>query len=107
MKILINTCFGGFRLSDECKQIYLRRLAAANETPLLELNPCRDDTVLRTDPVLIQLVQELGPRASSRNSRLEVIEIPDGVDWVIQEYDGIEWVAERHRRWGPNPYHEG
>lgn len=27
------------------------------------------------------------------------MDVPDGIDWVIDEYDGLEWVAERHRRW--------
>jgi hypothetical protein len=28
-----------------------------------------------------------------------VVEIPDGIEWSIQEYDGLEWVAEKHRTW--------
>ena len=33
-------------------------------------------------------------------STLKIIEIPDDVDWIIEEYDGNEWVAEKHRTWG-------
>ena len=32
-------------------------------------------------------------------SRLKVVEIPDGIEWQIEEYDGKEWVAETHRTW--------
>jgi len=32
-------------------------------------------------------------------SDLKVVEIPDGVNWYIEEYDGLEHVAERHRTW--------
>jgi len=30
---------------------------------------------------------------------LKVVEIPDDVEWNVQEYDGNEWVAEKHRIW--------
>ena len=32
-------------------------------------------------------------------SELKVVEIPDDVEYDIQEYDGNEWVAEKHRTW--------
>ena len=32
-------------------------------------------------------------------SELKVVEIPDGVNWYIEEYDGLEHVTERHRTW--------
>lgn len=54
----------------------------------------------RDDPVLIQTIEDLGDNASGRFSELEVIEIPDGVEWQIEEYDGLEWIAEKHRTWG-------
>ena len=53
----------------------------------------------RNDPVLIQVVEELGKDANSRYSELKIVEIPDGVAWQIDEYDGLEWVAEQHRTW--------
>ena len=53
----------------------------------------------RNDPILIQIVEELGHEANDRSARLEIIEIPDDVKWEIKEYDGIEWVAEAHRTW--------
>jgi hypothetical protein len=54
----------------------------------------------RSDPALIRTVEELGDIANGSCAQLAVIEIPDDVDYTIQEYDGIEWVAERHRTWG-------
>lgn len=54
----------------------------------------------RADPLLVQCVEELGSEvASGRCGSIEVVEIPDGVDWVIEEYDGNEHIAERHRTW--------
>ena len=41
----------------------------------------------------------LGSAADSRYSELKIVDIPEDVDWYIEEYDGREWVAERHRTW--------
>jgi len=53
----------------------------------------------RNDPLLIQVVEEMGENVNTRFSELKVVEIPDDVAWHIQEYDGLEWVAENHRTW--------
>lgn len=53
----------------------------------------------RDDPVLVQVVEELGEKANGKHASLKVVEIPDDVDWTIEEYDGNEWVAEVHRTW--------
>ena len=53
----------------------------------------------RDDPFLVQAVEELGEKANTKISDLKIVEIPDDVEWEIQEYDGSEWVAEKHRVW--------
>jgi len=53
----------------------------------------------RNDPILIQVIEELGEAANGRCAALEITEIPDGVEWQIEEYDGFEHVAEKHRTW--------
>lgn len=53
----------------------------------------------RTHPLLIQVIEELGAKAHDRLSKLVIVEIPDGVDYEIDEYDGIEHIAETHRTW--------
>jgi len=58
-----------------------------------------DHYLKRDDPNLIKTVEDLGKRAGGRCSNLRVVEIPDGVDWTIEEYDGREWIAEKHRTW--------
>ena len=55
--------------------------------------------ITRDDPVLVQVVEEMGAAAGSRHSALKVVEIPDNVEWTISDYDGIEHIAERHRTW--------
>lgn len=59
-----------------------------------------DRNIDRDDPVLIQVIRELGSQcASGRFASLKIVEIPADVDWEIDEYDGQEWVAEKHRTW--------
>lgn len=53
----------------------------------------------RTDPDIIAVVEELGVVANGRCATLEVVEIPDGVDYEISEYDGLETIREKHRTW--------
>lgn len=59
-----------------------------------------DRDIPRNDPALVQVVEELGEKANGRCASLRVVEIPDGVEWEIDEYDGNEHVAEKHRTWG-------
>ena len=53
----------------------------------------------RADPLLVEVVEVLGEEANGAHARLKVVEIPDDIEWTIQEYDGLEWVAEKHRTW--------
>ena len=53
----------------------------------------------RDDPDLITVVEELGPEADGSHADLKIVEIPDDVKWVIDEYDGWESVEEEHRSW--------
>jgi len=53
----------------------------------------------RSDPILIQVVEELKDEANGRYAELEIVEIPDDVKWELDNYDGIESVHEVHRSW--------
>jgi len=53
----------------------------------------------RHDPLLVEAVETLGNEANGACAKLKIVDIPDGVDYIIGEHDGIEWVAERHRNW--------
>jgi hypothetical protein len=55
--------------------------------------------IARDNPHLVQVVEQLGAAASARYSKLKVVEVPDDVEWTLEEYDGCEWVAENHRTW--------
>jgi hypothetical protein len=53
----------------------------------------------RADPLLVQVVEELGEGSWGSCAQLTVVEIPDGTDYEIGEYDGIETIHEKHRSW--------
>lgn len=65
----------------------------------LVLHANRDDAD-RANPILVALVEEMGPAANGSCACLSVVEIPDGTDYEVAEYDGLEHVAEKHRTWG-------
>ena len=52
----------------------------------------------RDDANLIKVVKTLKERSNTNVSSLKIVEIPDDVEWEIEEYDGNEWVSEKHRR---------
>lgn len=53
----------------------------------------------RTHPMIVRVVEELGQAADGPFAELSVVEIPDGVEYSIEEYDGREHIAEEHRTW--------
>jgi hypothetical protein len=133
MKIVINSCYGGFGLSPLASKEYLKLkgkkayfynydyqtkeytkipLEEAGNTVSILTKDCGDKTIKvpneeyfydgdmdRSDPDLVKVVEKLGKKANGMCAELTVVEIPDGVDWEIDEYDGLENVEEKHRRW--------
>ena len=53
----------------------------------------------RTHPLLVRVVEELGAKANGQHAKLKVVEVPDGIEWEIDECDGVERIAETHRTW--------
>lgn len=90
IKVVINVVYGGFLMSDEAEKEYMKR-KGLDEVDYYNL--------ARDDPDLIDVIEEFGERADTSFSRLKVVNIPEDVEWIIQEYDGAEWVAEKHRTW--------
>ena len=90
-------------LSEEAEEMIERlakeqgRVLERNKPPI---HRGRKHQLNRDDPLLVHVVETLGPvRASGKPSLLRIIEIPADVDWVIVDYDGLEHIAERHRTW--------
>lgn len=92
-KVVINKCYGGFGLSEEAMRLYKQK---AN---LSEDNNIYDYELERDDPFLVEVVEELGEDANTPWSYLKVIELPENLEYYIEEYDGAEHIAERHRTW--------
>lgn len=113
MKIVINSDFGGFGLSNEAIREYALRkgytlveevseqFAHTNfyKGEVSDENFFFESDIPRNDELLVEIVQQMGAAANGRFSSLKIVEIPDDVNWYIAEYDGREHVAERHRTW--------
>ena len=93
MKVVINRCYGGFGLSSKALTRYCELSNIVNPEDFYVWD------IERTDPILIQIVEEMGEDADDAYSKLKIIEIADDVKWHIEEYDGIEHIAEDHRTW--------
>ena len=98
-RIVVNTKYGGFSLSQQAQDLF-KELTKDVERPSYWFI---DQDVRRDDPVLLHVVDTLGLQACSGTfSALGIAEIPDDIPddgWMIRDYDGIEWVAENHRTW--------
>lgn len=143
MKVVINTCYGGFSVSlvaarfmAEAGSERAKKEVAEHEEVLRRFRLYRDGELTlskndfnkgmwdidikydkepefhgygyvegmdgryeRNDPHLVAAVEKLGDEAGGSFADLKVVEIPDDVDWEIDEYDGNEHIAEKHRIW--------
>jgi len=90
MKVVINDCHGGFGLTEAALNEYKIRKGVTDPNFYYYDIP-------RECPVLVEMVER--GDVGGDFSDLKVVEIPDGVNWYIEEYDGLEHVAERHRTW--------
>lgn len=109
-KIVINVDKFFYNLSS----IVLTRYCELANIEYVENRDWRKYHIERTDPILVQVVENLsyedqGGRYDTielerdderRYSYLDVIEIPDDLDWVIYlTKDGSEYVCERNTIW--------
>lgn len=114
MKVIINKCYGGFSISERAL-MKLRELGQQGALDEVAVGESYDDGEIRTiimdsvsyfvhniprnDPLLVEVVEEMGEEANGGCAELLVVEVPEDIEWEIEEYDGIEWVAEKHRTW--------
>lgn len=111
MKVAINTCYGGFSLREkawrrmaelgheEAIKDIIRREEAAASGGYVSRFGIEGRPSYRSDAIMLQVIEEMGPAADGECASISVIEIPDDVEWEVEEYDGREWVAEKHRVW--------
>lgn len=57
------------------------------------------DEASREDPILVEVVEELGDSASDTYSALVVVDIPDDMHYTIDYYDGYEELHESVPTW--------
>ncbi len=94
-KIVYNNCYGGFSLST--KAILLARELSGNpmiwDCPVVNgekwSHHCK---VKRDDPILVQVVEQLGAEANGGCAELKIATVSG--KWRIDEYDGSEIVQE-------------
>ena len=118
-RVVYNACYGGFSLSAEAVRRYAEiagitlyehtdefgftavyrvpreeyeRLLAAGEREAANAAYFSVYDLSRTDPVLVQVVDELGERANGQYAQLFIAEVPAGTRYRIDEYDGLESV---------------
>lgn len=125
MKLVINACFGGFGLSPDAYRWLAEKRGVechfhkwsggriGDTVPIRDGEPMgifwhakdqhgnhiddmRED---RSNPLLVELVETLGDKASGQCASLKVVEVPDDIRVEIDEYDGNETVREKHRSW--------
>lgn len=93
MKVVINRCYGGFSLSKEAYDYLGLKWDGFGFA-------YRNEEARRAASELVRCVEELGSSVASGNlAQLKVVEIPDDIEWELEEYDGIEWVSEVHQTW--------
>jgi len=121
MKVVINKCYGGFGISNEARLALIGHNSKlvrpvecdSNDRAIQSMIKHGQFTVIdgkvytddasndenRTDKDLIEIVERLGEKANGEYAKLAIVEIPDGIEWEIDEYDGIESIEETHRSW--------
>ena len=136
MKIILNKCYGGFRVSKQGYLLYAKKKGLPlcayecnSNTGLYEkvsienhggfgiyyflkdfgdsFSPNEEDwrhevylnDKHRTDPVLIEVIEEIGDLAIDIASCLVVVDIPDGMNFTIDYYDGYEELHEATPIW--------
>jgi hypothetical protein len=113
VKIVINSDYGGFSLSDEAILEYGKRkglnlvkdentnwsISIFYKDSVAKENYFDDREIPRNDPILVEVVEKLGDAAYGFAANLKTVEIPEDVNWCIEENDGLEWISEKHRTW--------
>jgi hypothetical protein len=83
-EIVINACYGGFGLSQAARELYfMRKKGSVNDDD-------DEDLISRSDPLLVQLVKELGNEVNSEYSKLRIVKLEKGTRYRIIDIDGFE-----------------
>lgn len=86
-KIVFNACGGGYGLSEAAIMRYAE-IKGIN----IAIGGFSVYDIDRTDPALVQVVEELGEAVNDMYSELRIAEVPADTLYRIDEYDGRESV---------------
>ena len=98
-KVVYNACYGGFGLSDEAMDrmvelgyegLKLNPEYVSGKKSILNHKYYGDDDIPRHNPILVQVVEELGGKADGCGADLQIKEVYG--PYRIDEYDGSERV---------------
>ena len=85
MKVLINSCYGGFSFSED----FINHINSLTKNQLVN----HYDLFARNNQFLVEEAIKFGlEKASGMCAKLSIVEIPDGLDYYINEYDGYEHI---------------
>jgi hypothetical protein len=104
MKLVINNCYGGFSLSREAvllarsltddpawREVYIKGDRYPDGVIVDYDYGYIHDSIQRDDPILVQVVEQLGSEKASGNcAELVVEELSKGTVFRIKEHDGWE-----------------
>ena len=91
VKVVYNSCFGGFGLS--AKALAELRVLKEAKGEMFDSTDYWTGWLPRHDPDLVAVVEKLGEEASGKRAALRVKELK-GKRYRIDEYDGSETVRE-------------
>lgn len=105
--VVINRCYGGFSLSKEAVEEYLKLKGVTYSYVIgkhswdshftVEGDYFSDRKIERHDPVLVQVVSRLGGKANGECAKLEVEWVQKGTRYKIDEYDGFESLESEYQ----------
>jgi hypothetical protein len=114
-EVVINTSNAYYRLSEKAIALYLTysdiefsrsfvgdREAIAKFGPDFIVNGSifAFRSVERDDPILVQVVKDLGKEANGFRAELKIVRLPKNISWSIRtSVQGAEWIVEEHRVW--------
>lgn len=91
MKVVVNRTYGWFKIPEKLVEplgwfcVHFK----GNDDP---------DYDERTAPDLIEALEQM-VQNGEKIWPLQIVEIPDGIEWYIEDYDGSETIHEKHRVW--------
>ena len=117
MKVAVNSCYGGFGISEEAGRLLKKKGVKVKfkgdkyddgiKVDMFYGYLSNEDFGIedenydkyKEDKRLIEVIEKLGDKANGSHAEIRIAEVPDDIEWKIEEYDGIEIIREKGRSW--------